>query len=150
MKQFEFAVSIVLVLIASLALTAQAQPSIQRINETMIPRDADQLPVTLEGQIPQAPFQDIAMQPDMGVAIVDIAGIKINSSGNVTFFLTTPTWVSVRNQPSVLYFPLSQSDENPLIRQKMYDLLFYAYSNKLDVSIGYYRSSKEIQSVELE
>lgn len=148
MKQLKFVISVVLVLIALLALPAQAQPSIQLINETINPGESEQSPATIEGHIlqPSTPLQGPTMQPNIGKAIVDITGIQINNSGNATFFLTTPDWVSVRNQPSVLYLPL-QSDANLLTRQKMFDLLFYAYSNKQDISIDYDRMSKEIQVV---
>lgn len=84
-----------------------------------------------------------------GRAILDVTGIQINDTGNVTFFLKTPDWVSVRNQPSVLYLPL-QGDTNSLARQKMFDLLFYAFSNKQDVSVGYNQASRIIQVVNVE
>jgi hypothetical protein len=86
-----------------------------------------------------------------GRAILDITGIQINDTGNVTFFLKTPDWVSVRNQPSVLYLPLQgDANSNSLARQKMFDLLFYAFSNKQDVLIGYNQTSKIIQVVNVE
>lgn len=152
MKKLIITFSVVLALITPIAFLAQGQPSIQRFNYSSNLLESGQSPLVTNENIrrPLTPLLEATMLGG-GRAILDITGIQINDTGNVTFFLKTPDWVSVRNQPSVLYLQL-QGDaiSNSLARQKMFDLLFYAFSNKQDVSIGYNQASKIIQVVNVE
>lgn len=150
MKKLIITFSVVLALITPIAFLAQGQPSIQRLNYSSNLLDSGQSPLVTSENIlrPLTPLQEATMLGG-GRAILDVTGIQINDTGNVTFFLKTPDWVSVRNQPSVLYLPL-QGDTNSLARQKMFDLLFYAFSNKQDVSVGYNQASRIIQVVNVE
>jgi hypothetical protein len=148
MKKLMIAVPIVLVLMMPFAFPAQGQPSIQRFNDTpkLVESGLSHLAANGNIQHPQTPSEGATVLLSSGKAILDITGIQIDNSGNVTFSLRTPDWVTVRNQPSILYLQL-QGDDNSLVRQKMYDLLFYAFSNKQDVSIRYDQDSKVIQVV---
>lgn len=150
MKKLIITLSVVLALITPIVFLAQGQPSIQRINYSSNLLESGQSPLVTNENIrqPLTPLLEGSMLGG-GRAILDITGIQINDTGNVTFFLKTPDWVSVRDQPSVLYLPI-HGDANSLARQKMFDLLFYAFSNKQDVSIGYNQASKIIQVVNVE
>lgn len=147
MKKLIITFSVVLALTIPIVFLAQGQPSIQRFNYSSNLSESGQSPLVTNENVRRPLTSSLeATVFGGGRAILDITGIQINDTGNVTFFLKTPDWVSVRNQPSILYLPIRE-DANGLARKKMFDLLFYAFTNKQDVSIGYNPASKIIQVV---